>query len=68
VSKVPYCNDLVPGCRFEAHDGSEEEILAEAADHIATVHNMTDISDQILAIVIAAILEKVRCRTRAAGA
>jgi len=42
--------------------------LAEAADHIATVHNMTDISDKILAMVCAAIHEEVRTRTRAAGA
>jgi predicted small metal-binding protein len=68
VSKVLCCNDLVPGCKFEAHGESEEEILAAAADHIATVHNMTDISDKILAMVRAAIHEEVRIRTRAAGA
>jgi predicted small metal-binding protein len=68
VSKVLYCNDLVPGCKFEAHGDSEEEILAAAADHIATAHNMTDISDEILAMVCGAIHEEVRTRTRAAGA
>jgi predicted small metal-binding protein len=68
VSKVLYCNDLVPGCKFEAHGNSEEEILAAAIDHIATAHNMTDISDEILAMVRAAIHEEVRTRTRAAGA
>ncbi len=68
MSKVLYCNDLVPGCKFEAHGDSEEEILAEATDHIATVHNMTDISDKILAMVCAVIHEEVRTRTRAAGA
>jgi len=68
VSKVLYCHDLVPGCKFEAHGESEEEILAEAADHIATVHGMTDISDAILAMVCAAIHEEVRSRTRAARA
>jgi len=68
VSKVLYCNDLVPGCKFEAHGDSEEEIVAAAADHIATVHNMTDISDKILAMVCGAIHEEVRTRTRAAGA
>lgn len=68
LSKVLYCNDLVPGCTFEAHGDSEEEILAQAADHIATVHNMTDISDEILAMVRAAIHEEVRTRTRAARA
>jgi len=68
VSRILYCNDLVPGCKFEAHGDSEEEILAAAVDHIAAVHNMTDISDEILAMVRAAIHEEVRTRTRAAGA
>jgi predicted small metal-binding protein len=68
MAKVLYCNDLVPGCTFEARGSSEEEILAEAADHIATVHNMVEISDQILAMVRAAIHEEVRVRGRAAGA
>ena len=68
MSKVLYCNDLVPGCLFEAHGDCEEEILAEAADHIATAHNMSVISEQILAMVRAAIREEVRARTRAARA
>lgn len=68
MAKVLYCNDLVPGCKFEAHGETEEEILAEAADHIATVHNMTDISPEILAMVCKAIHEEVRVRSRSAGA
>lgn len=68
MSKVLYCHDLVPGCTFEARGDSEEEILAAVADHIATAHNMTDISDQILAMVCRAIREEVRVRGRAAGA
>lgn len=68
MSKVLYCNDLVPGCKYEARGDSEEEILAEVADHIASVHNMADISEQILAMVCAAIHEEVRVRSRAAGA
>jgi len=65
---VLYCNDLVPGCTFEAHGDSQEEIMAAAADHIATVHNMTDISEEILAMVCAAIHQEVRTSTRAANA
>jgi predicted small metal-binding protein len=68
VSKALYCHGLVPGCKFETHGESEEEIVAKAADHVATVHNMTDISDEILATVSAAIHEEVRNRTRAASA
>ena len=68
MTKVLYCNDLVPGCKFEARGASDEEILAEVADHIATVHNTVDISDEILAMVRKAIHEEVRVRWRAAGA
>ncbi len=68
MAKVLYCNDLVPGCKFEARGDSDEEILAEVVDHIATVHGMADISDGILAMVCKAIHEEVRVRSRAAGA
>jgi predicted small metal-binding protein len=68
MAKVLYCNDLVPGCKFEARGLSEEEVVAEFADHIATVHNMVDISDEILAMVCKAIHEEVRVRSRGAGA
>jgi predicted small metal-binding protein len=58
VSKVLYSNDIVPGCKFEAHGDSQEEIGGAAADHIASVHNTTDISDKILAMVCVAIHEE----------
>ena len=65
MPKVFYCNDLVPGCGFEAHGNSEEEVLAAVADHIATAHNMENISDEILKTVCKVIHEDVR--VRAAG-
>lgn len=68
MSKVLYCSDVVPGCKFEAHGDYEEEILAAAVDHIATVHNLPEISDEILAMVRGAIHKEVRARPRAAGA
>ncbi len=68
MARVLYCNDLVPGCKFEARGDSDEEILAEFADHISTAHGMTDISDRILEMVRKAIHEEVRVRSRAAGA
>lgn len=68
MSKVLYCCDLVPGCRFVARGDSDEEILGEVADHIASVHNITDISDDILAMVCAAVREEVRPRSRAVRA
>jgi len=68
MTRVLYCNDLVPGCKYEARGDSDEEILAEFADHISTVHGMSDISDGIMEMVCKAIHEEVRVRSRAAGA
>jgi len=67
MTKVLYCHDLIPGCKYEARGASEEEVLAEVADHIATVHNMVDLSDEILAMVCRAIHDEVRVRSHAAG-
>jgi len=43
MMKVLYCNDLVPGCKFEARGTCDEEVVAEYADHIATAHKMVNI-------------------------
>ena len=62
MAKIFYCNDLVPGCKFEARGNSEEEVLAEIADHIAVTHNAVNISDEVLARISLAIQEEVRIR------
>ena len=62
MAKVLYCNNLVPGCKFEARGNCEEEVLAEIADHIAIAHNMVNISDEILEMISKAIQEEVRVR------
>jgi predicted small metal-binding protein len=62
MAKVLYCNDLVPGCKFEARGNSEEEVLGDIADHIAVAHNMVDITDEILAMISKAIQEEIRLR------
>ncbi len=67
MAKVLYCNDVVPGCKFEARGQSEEEVIAEYADHLATAHNMPEIHDEILAMISNVILEEVRARGRAAA-
>ncbi|PYT38677.1 MAG: hypothetical protein DMG45_22755 [Acidobacteria bacterium] len=68
MARVLYCNDLVPGCTFEARGDSDEEILAEFADHVSTAHGMANISDGVMEMVCKAIHEEVRVRSRAAGA
>ena len=62
MAKVLYCNDLVPGCKFEARGDSEEEVLADIADHIAIAHNTVSISDEILEMISKAIQEEMRIR------
>ena len=68
MAKVLYCNDVVPWCRFEARGESEKELIAEYGDHLATAHNMPEISEEILAMVSKVILEEVRGQGRAAPA
>lgn len=58
--KVLHCNDLVPGCKFEARGICDEEVIAEFADHIATAHNMFEISDEALVTINKAIHEEAR--------
>ena len=62
MAKILYCNDLVPGCKFEARGYSEEEVLGEIADHIAITHNIVHISDDLLAMISKAIQEEIRVR------
>lgn len=68
MAKVLYCNELVPGCKFEARGICDEEVIAEFADHIATTHNMLEISDEILVMITKAIHEETRVRVRFARA
>jgi predicted small metal-binding protein len=68
VTKVLYCNDLVPGCKFEARGSCDEEVIAEYADHIAMAHHMFEISDQVLEMISKAIHDEVHVRSRAARA
>ena len=67
MAKVLHCNDVIPGCKFEARGKSEEEVIAEYVDHLATAHNMPEISEEILGMVSKVVLEEVRGRGRAAG-
>lgn len=58
MAKVLRCNDLMPGCPFEAHGNSEAEVLAQAADHAKTAHSISEISPEMMAQVRGAIHEE----------
>jgi predicted small metal-binding protein len=57
MAKVLRCNDLMPGCPFEARGDSEESVLAQAAEHAKTAHNMADIPEEMISKVRGAIRE-----------
>jgi Predicted small metal-binding protein len=67
MAKVRRCNDLTPGCPFEARGASEEEVLGQAAEHAATAHNITEISDELVSKVRGAIHDEEQASSQAAG-
>ena len=52
------CRDVGVECDYVARADTEEELLKQAAKHAAEVHNMTEISDEKMAEVKAAICEE----------
>jgi predicted small metal-binding protein len=64
MAKILRCNDLMPGCDFVARGNSEEEIMAQAAEHAKTVHNMTEIPEGVVAMVRGAIREEDQARAQ----
>ena len=58
MAKVLRCRDVGMDCDFEARAETEEEILKEAAEHADAVHNMKEISEEVLAKVRAAIRDE----------
>jgi predicted small metal-binding protein len=55
MAKVLKCKDIGMDCDFTARGETEEEVLKQAAEHASTTHNMTEMSDEVLAKVRAAI-------------
>jgi predicted small metal-binding protein len=55
MAKVLRCKDVGMDCDFVARAETEEEVLKQAAAHAGTIHAMTDMSDEVLAKVRAAI-------------
>jgi len=59
MAKVLRCNDLMPGCPYEAKGDSEGEVLMQAAEHARTAHNITEISPELVSQVRGAIRDEV---------
>ncbi len=67
MAKVLRCNDLMPGCSFEARGDSEEEVLAQAAEHAKTAHDMTEIPEGVMNAVRGAIRDEDQALGQSAG-
>jgi predicted small metal-binding protein len=66
MSKILRCNDLMPGCSFEARGDSEQEVLAQAAEHAKTAHGLSEISAELAEQVRGAIREDDQARAQSA--
>lgn len=55
--KVLYCKDVGFDCGYVARAESEEELLQRVAEHAERDHQLTDLSDEVVEQVRAAIRE-----------
>ncbi len=58
MAKVLRCNDLMPGCPYEAKGANEDEVLAPAAEHAKTAHGLSEIPAGMLPQVRSAIRDE----------
>ena len=57
MSKVMKCREVGMDCDFVAHGESEDQIMAQAAEHARKDHGMESIPEEVVAKVKAAIHE-----------
>lgn len=55
--KVLYCKDVGFDCGYVAQAQNEEELLQQVAEHAEQEHQLTDLSEEVVAQVRAAIRE-----------
>jgi predicted small metal-binding protein len=67
MTKVLKCNDLNPGCSFEARGNTDEDVLKLAAEHAKTAHKMKDIPPDVLDKARRAIRNEGKGRGQKAG-
>jgi predicted small metal-binding protein len=58
MAKVLYCRDLGFDCKAVVRAESEDEILSQAAKHAQAVHNVDEITPELVEAVRAAIREQ----------
>jgi predicted small metal-binding protein len=55
VMKALHCGDLMEGCDFVARGNTEDEVMAQAAEHARTAHGMDRMPSEVVEEVKAAI-------------
>ena len=58
MSKILRCNELMPGCPYEAKGATQEAVMGQAAEHARTVHNISQISPELAQQVRGAIRDE----------
>ena len=58
MAKVIRCRDVGFDCEGVIRAESEEEAIAQAAEHAQTVHGLTEINDEVVQAVRGAIREE----------
>jgi predicted small metal-binding protein len=58
MAKIIRCRDVGMDCDFEARAETEEELLKKVAEHAGTSHEMTEIPEEVLTKVRAAIKDE----------
>ena len=41
------CNDVVPGCDWEAEAATEEELMKKVVEHAAEAHGVREVSPEL---------------------
>jgi predicted small metal-binding protein len=67
MTKILKCNDLNPGCAFEARGNSDEDVLKKAAEHAKAAHHMNKIPPDVLDKARSAIRDEGKARGQKAG-
>lgn len=58
MAKVLHCSDVGFECEAVIRAETEEEVLKKAAEHVQSVHNLKEISDEVVEKVRAAIRDE----------
>ena len=59
MAKVLKCKDVVPGCKTILEGRDEVEVVVKEAEHVLVAHKMKRIPGTLLALVTAAVADRV---------